>query len=105
MLAGFVNNFPSYTEDFQVSPVPRAPAIVDAGGIYVDNPADDPNGITMNGNLPPTTGSSGVHTLQDVPVFASGPGAEAFGRVIDNTEVFFGMADALGLDPTTAAGG
>jgi alkaline phosphatase len=38
--------------------------------------------------------------MQDVPIFASGPGAEAFGRVMDNTEVFFGMADAIGLDPS-----
>lgn len=41
-LAGVVNNFPSYTEDFQVSPTPRVPAIADADGNYIDNPDDDP---------------------------------------------------------------
>ena len=100
-LAGLVNNHPDYTEDFQVSPTPRVPAI-DQDGVAVDNPDDDPNGLTMSGNLPMGS-TSGVHTLQDVPVFASGPGAEFFGSVLDNTEIFFGMAYALGLDPATEA--
>ena len=102
MLAGFVNNFPDYTEDFQVSPVPRAPAIGHEHRGSGDHPADESTGLTMTGNLPPGDGSS-VHTLQDVPIFASGPGAEVFGRVMDNTEVFFGMADAIGLDPSASA--
>lgn len=103
VMASFVNNHPSYTEDFQVSPVPRTPAIADDEGNYVDNPDDDPDGITMPGNLP-MSGSTGVHTLQDVPVFAQGPGSEFFGRVIDNTEIFFGMAFAIGLDPLAEDG-
>jgi hypothetical protein len=36
-----------------------------------------------------------VHTASDVMVFASGPGSDFFGRSIDNTEVFFGMAAAV----------
>jgi alkaline phosphatase len=102
-LAGVVNNYPDHTENFQVSPVPRVPAIADADGNYVDNPDDDPNGIVRPGNLP-LNASTGVHTLQDVPVFASGPGAAYFGQVMDNTEVFFGMAFALGLDPLAEDG-
>jgi alkaline phosphatase len=98
VLAGFVNNTPEYTEDFQVSSVPRVPSAADAEGVYRDNPDDDPNGIFVPGNLPPDS-DTGVHTLQDVPIFAWGPGAEAFGHVMDNTEVFFGMASAVGLDP------
>jgi alkaline phosphatase len=97
-LAGTVNNHPSYTEDFQVSPVFRVPAILGEAGVAVDNPDDDPTGIPMSADLPPGT-EQGVHTLQDVPVFASGPGAESFGRVMDNTDVFFGMSEAIGLDP------
>ena len=31
---------------------------------------------------------------------AEGPGAEYFHGVMDNTEVFFGMVNALGLDGT-----
>lgn len=103
VFAGVVNNHPDYTEDFQVSPVPRVPAVADADGNYTDNPDDDPNGILLTGNLPLRSGT-GVHTLQDTPIFASGPGAEFFGRVMDNTEVFFGMAAALGLDPLAEDG-
>lgn len=103
VFAGVVNNHPDYTEDFQVSPTPRVPAIADADGNYIDNPDDDPNGIPMSGNLS-LKSSTGVHTLQDVPVFAAGPGAAFFGRVLDNTEVFFGMAAALGLDPLAEDG-
>ncbi|MBW7882667.1 MAG: alkaline phosphatase [Caldilineaceae bacterium] len=102
-LAGVVNNHPEYTEDFQVSPVPRVPAVQDADGNYVDNPDDDPSGIFMSGDLPMDS-NSGVHTLQDVPVFAAGPGAEYFNAVLDNTEIFFGMAYALGLDLTVEDG-
>jgi alkaline phosphatase len=103
VFAGQVNNHPDYTEDFQVSPVPRVPAVADADGNYIDNPDDDPNGITMSGNLP-LDSSTGVHTLQDVPIFAAGPGASYFARVMDNTDIFFGMAYALGLDPLAEDG-
>ncbi|MGL4649124.1 MAG: alkaline phosphatase [Caldilineaceae bacterium] len=103
VLAGQVNNFPDYTEDFQVSPVPRVPAIPNEAEIFVDNPDDDPNGIVMSGNLP-MDASTGVHTLQDVPVFAAGPGAEFFSGVMENTEVFFGLAYAIGLDPLSDTG-
>jgi alkaline phosphatase len=34
------------------------------------------------------------------PVVASGPGAAAFNNVLDNTEVFHNMIDALGIDST-----
>lgn len=103
VLAGQVNNHPDYTEDFQVSPTPRVPAVADADGNYSDNPDDDPNGILMTANLP-LKSSGGAHTLQDVPVFAAGPGADFFGKVMDNTEIFFGMAFALGLDPLAEDG-
>ena len=92
---------PDFTEDFQVSPVYRTPAIAGDDGVYTPNPEDDPNGILLTGNLP-TGASTSVHTLQDVPVFATGPGAGPAGRVIDNIEIFFIMANALGLDPRNA---
>jgi hypothetical protein len=77
--------------------------VADADGNYIDNPDDDPNGIMMTGNLP-LDSSTGVHTLQDVPVFAAGPGADFFGMVMNNTDIFFGMAYALGLDPLAEDG-
>jgi alkaline phosphatase len=97
VLAGNVNNGPEHTEDFRVSPVPRVPAI-NQDGVFVDNPDDDPNGILITGTLDPAS-STGVHTLQDVPVFAMGPGAEAFLGMYHQSEIFFGMASALGLNP------
>lgn len=103
---GKVDN-PLFTEDFQVSATPRVPALNAsvAGGaltVTVDNPEDDPTGLSLGGNLPDGANSS-VHTLQSVPVFAQGPGAECLGRVMENTEVFFCMAAAFGLNPAAAA--
>lgn len=106
VLAATVNNHPDYTEDFQVSKKPRVPAISKQEGdrtIYVDNPDDDPNGILQPGNLGPSD-STGVHTLQDVPVYATGPGAAYFGKSFDQSEIFFGMAYAIGLDPSKPDG-
>lgn len=97
-LAWGKNDFPDFTEDYQVSPVYRAPAVRNEDGIFVDNPDDDPNGITMSGNLP-VFASTSVHTLQDVPVYSQGPGSEMLGRSHENIEVFFAMAAAIGLDP------
>lgn len=101
--AGAVNNGPTHTENFQVSPVPRVPAIQNDAGIYIDNPDDDPNGILFAGNLGPRD-STGVHTLQDVPVFAMGPGAEAVSGHYHQRELFFVIAAALGLDPSADDG-
>jgi len=103
VLAGVVNNGPEHTEDYQVSEVPRVPAIANDAGEYFDNPDDDPNGIPVAGNLAIGDGT-GVHTLQDVPVFAQGPGAEAAAGLYHQREIFFVMADALGLNPAAEAG-
>lgn len=101
--AGVVNNHPDYTENFQVSEVSRVPAIAGEGGIIGDNPDDDANGIFLSGNLD-LASNSGVHTLQDVPVFAMGPGAECFGGHYHQREVFFCMAGGIGLDVTAEDG-
>ena len=68
-----------------------------------DGTDDDADGIPFAGNLGPRD-STGVHTLQDVPVFAMGPGAEAVSGSQHQRELFFVMAAALGLDPSTADG-
>ncbi len=99
---GKVDN-PNFTEDFQVSETPRAPSIVLDDETVVDNPDDDPNGLALGGNLPLDADTS-VHTMQDVPVYAQGPGSECLGRVLENTEVFFCMAAAIGLDPSATDG-
>jgi alkaline phosphatase len=45
----------------------------------------------INGQVP---GDSAVHTASDIPLSAFGPGAYAFTGVIDNTDVFFRLAQA-----------
>ena len=45
----------------------------------------------INGQVP---GESAVHTTSDIPLSAFGPGAYAFTGVIDNTDVFFRLAQA-----------
>ena len=40
----------------------------------------------------------GTHTGIMIPVFAQGPGAENFSGVMDNTDVFFAMKEALGIE-------
>jgi alkaline phosphatase len=47
--------------------------------------------FTVTGQVP---GESAVHTATDVPLSAFGPGALAFTGVIDNTDVFFKLAQA-----------
>lgn len=48
------------------------------------------------GNLPGEE-SNCVHTVEDVWIMAKGPGSQRFNAVLDNTEVFFAMADAMQL--------
>ena len=48
-------------------------------------------------NIPETVGDES-HAADDVPLDAQGPGSEYFDGVMDNTEVFYAMVNALGLD-------
>ena len=43
--------------------------------------------------------NSGQHTASLVPVFAYGPGAEQFGGVIDNTDIYKNIARLWGFEP------
>jgi alkaline phosphatase len=60
-----------------------------------DPKARDTDGhYEVTGQVP---GSSAVHTATDIPISAFGPGAWSFTGVIDNTDVFFKLAQsALG---------
>ncbi len=62
-------------------------------------------GLTLRDNGDRALSSSFTttgHTATDVPVMASGPGADRFGsRRIDNTQVFEVMRDAMNLSPIT----
>jgi hypothetical protein len=54
----------------------------------------------VNGTLP-TDADQGVHSLTDVPVFASGPCAQTFAGVYNSIDIFYHMATCLGLSRTS----
>ena len=93
---------PDYYEDYKFNKVPQAPA-VNSDGKYVANPATLSNPDAANkdqywhsGTLPYSE-STEVHTADDVPLMAYGPGSSYFKGTLDNTEVFFGIVNSLGL--------
>jgi alkaline phosphatase len=91
---------PDRRENYQVhKDGPRIPALNRTGLPTTDfyaNDKDSPGGILVNGTLP-VAADNGVHSLTDVPVYAQGPCQELFGGVYGNIDVFFGMAQCLGL--------
>lgn len=89
-------NHPDYYENYKFNPVPTAPAIM-ADGKAVANPKFGQGGEFYPGNIP-TSDPSEVHAADDIILTADGPGADYFRGVMDNTEVFFGMVRALGLN-------
>ncbi|WP_254450536.1 alkaline phosphatase [Cohnella herbarum] len=97
-------NHPDYNEDYLTNPVPVNPTIQDPNvkdkAWFIANPDKDPNGIHLPGNIPHDE-SVEVHTFDDVPVNASGPGAQAFAGYMDNTQVFRNMVTALGIRATS----
>ncbi|WP_019122607.1 alkaline phosphatase [Brevibacillus massiliensis] len=103
-LAVVFGSHPDYYEDYKFDPVPTSPTVKNKDGVYVANPAklanpDDPNRdrFLRPGTISPTAESQGVHTADDVPLMAYGPGSGYFKGTMDNTDVFFGMVHALGL--------
>ncbi|KAI1871705.1 hypothetical protein JX265_005691 [Neoarthrinium moseri] len=91
---------PDHRENYRVNnATSRNPASTLAGlssNDYYVNPKDNPDGFVVNGTLP-TSESQGVHSLTDVAVFAMGPCQETFGGVYSNIDVFYKMANCLGL--------
>jgi alkaline phosphatase len=94
MLAVGYGAAPAHFENYIVGDKPFVPT-VSQDNKPVPNPAYA-GGQLNSGNI---GGTSGNHSVDPVPLFASGPGSSYFKGVMDNTEVFFGMANALGLDP------
>ena len=95
--AGMAAN-PDHREDYAVHKTPREAATTQSGSkdVFVD-PRDSPKGFVINGTLPGQVDRQGVHSLTDVPVFAMGPCQEDFGGVYNNVEVFYKIAECLGL--------
>lgn len=98
--------FPDHKANYQVNKQgPREPAVAldDEGDNYVANPEDSPQGFVVNGTLP-VGAPQGVHSLVDVSVFARGPCQMDFAGVYSNIDVFFKIADCLGLSRYEAPG-
>ncbi len=94
MLAVGYGAAPAHYENYIVGDKPFVPTAMQDNK-PVPNPAYA-GGQLNTGNI---GGTSGNHSVDPVPLFATGPGSSYFKGVMDNTEVFFGMANALGLDP------
>ncbi|KAL1739884.1 alkaline phosphatase [Schizophyllum fasciatum] len=101
--AGFAAN-PDHREDYSVNTTgPRLPAVAvseDEKDMVV-NEYDNPDGFVVSESEPVYT--SGVHSLTDVSVFASGPGSESFRGVYNNIDIFFKIAGALALGSSEVA--
>lgn len=92
-------NHPDYIEDFKYSSKPIAPAVTVDGKGVANFEGSKNGGILIAGNLP-VTDTQEVHSADDIPLTAYGVGSEYFDRAImDNTDVFFGIVNALGLNP------
>ncbi len=94
---------PTYSQDFLTNYQPLNPAGANAA---LPNPARDPDGLLMTGNMPTqnVAGSANKteasvpvapHTGEDVPLSASGQAADLFGGVYENTDVHIRFAAAL----------
>lgn len=90
-------NHPDYYENNKFQEVPTSPAIM-ADGKAIANPKRAPQGGDLKVGNTPTSDPSEVHSADDVPLTAEGPGADYFKGIMDNTEVFHGIVRALGLD-------
>lgn len=88
-------NHPDYNENYRFKDVPTVPSIMGKDGKAIANPQI--KGELLRGNIP-TSDDQEVHSADDIILNAGGPGSEYFKGVMDNTEVFFGIVRALGLD-------
>lgn len=103
-LAVHFANHPDYYEDYKMDPVPTSPALQNEDGIYVANPGKLLNPTDENKEkflqVGPLNSSTGVHTIEDVPLMAHGTGSQYFNGFLDNTDVFYAIANAMGLQLT-----
>ncbi|POR37684.1 Alkaline phosphatase H [Tolypocladium paradoxum] len=95
-IAGGVGAMPDHREDYKVRKAGPRVAAAKVGDEYYVNPADAPLGFVVNGTLP-TSEAQGVHSLTDVPVYALGPCQATFGGTYSNIDVFYKIANCLGL--------
>ena len=107
LLVGYGANADRY-EDWRTNPTPirdsqQPLAKQEPLKWYAANPSERDDAVgdfLVTGQVP---GESAVHTATDIPLSAFGPGALAFTGVIDNTDVFFKLAQAAVKGVTAAA--
>ncbi len=87
-------NHPDYKADYRLKYTPISPTIY-KDGKNIANPKA--NGEEYVGNIPQNEDQE-VHAADDVVLMAEGIGSEYFKGVMDNTEVFFAMIRAFGID-------
>ena len=88
-------NHPDCNIDYRFKDVPTPPAIMGKDGKAIANLLT--KGEFYAGNIPAKADQE-VHAADDVILTAQGPGADYFKGTMDNTEVFFGIVRALGID-------
>jgi alkaline phosphatase len=100
LIVNFGANSDRY-EDWQPNSKQKDPGVV-VNNVVVANPNDPKKatgvlipGVIENGSAGGDLETQAVHTLSDIPISAYGPGASQFGRVQDNTEVFFDIMNSM----------
>jgi len=95
---------PTYSQNYLTNPQPLEPASRESAAL--PNPARDPDGLLLTGNMPTRIVVGGAnetednvrvapHSADDVPLSAGGPGAELFSGVYDNADVHPRLGAAL----------
>jgi alkaline phosphatase len=69
---------------------------------YFVDENDNQNAFVVNGTLP-TDSPSGVHSLTDVPFYAQCPCQDIFGGTYNIIDVFYHMAECLGLSRSSSS--
>lgn len=87
-------NHPDYKADYHFKQEPMSPTIKHHGK-NIANP--NMKGEEYRGNIP-TEEDQEVHAADDVVLMSEGVGSEYFKGVMDNTEVFFAIMRAFGID-------
>lgn len=97
LLVGYGGNSDRY-EDWRTNELPMQDSqqpfikIAPLSAYPADPTKRDVDGkFLVTGQVP---GNSGIHTATDIPISAMGPGAWVFSGVLDNTDVFFHLAQA-----------
>ena len=107
LAVGWANHPEHFDDGTTVWAEPLGPSIEDpqVKGTYIGDPKRAPSGkgVLMPRTVPASVNSE-VHTADDVPVMASGPGSEFFNGLVDNTDLFWGIVASLGIDPLSPNG-